>query len=204
MARKLKSDKVLFIATLLLVCASIVMVYSASARRRAASGSTSPICFLTKQALWTRPRPGGAGDRDAHRLPHLPERHVHLGRCSALVGLMLVGVLFSAPVNGTRRWFSVGGLGIQPSELAKIAVRALHGADARTPACTASTSCGTRCCRSPSSSARMVALILLAARLRHGGVAAADRRRDGVRRRAELPLSGRRGARRAAGALSSS
>ena len=34
---------------------------------------------------------------------------------------MLVGVLFSAPVNGTRRWFGVGGLGIQPSELAKIA-----------------------------------------------------------------------------------
>ena len=31
MARKLKSDRVLFMATLLLVCASIVMVYSASA-----------------------------------------------------------------------------------------------------------------------------------------------------------------------------
>jgi cell division protein FtsW len=34
---------------------------------------------------------------------------------------MLIGVLFSAPVNGTRRWFNLGGLGIQPSELAKIA-----------------------------------------------------------------------------------
>ena len=31
MARKLKSDKLLFTATLLLVCASLVMVYSASA-----------------------------------------------------------------------------------------------------------------------------------------------------------------------------
>jgi cell division protein FtsW len=30
-------------------------------------------------------------------------------------------VLFSAPINGTRRWFAVGGLGIQPSELAKVA-----------------------------------------------------------------------------------
>src|SRR5439155_6556805 len=38
-----------------------------------------------------------------------------------LVVLMLVGVLFSAPINGTRRWFAVGGLGIQPSELAKVA-----------------------------------------------------------------------------------
>ena len=31
MARKLKSDKLLFTATLALVCASLVMVYSASA-----------------------------------------------------------------------------------------------------------------------------------------------------------------------------
>jgi cell division protein FtsW len=37
------------------------------------------------------------------------------------VVLMLIGVLFRAPVNGTRRWFGVGGLGIQPSELAKVA-----------------------------------------------------------------------------------
>jgi cell division protein FtsW len=33
---------------------------------------------------------------------------------------MLIAVLFSVPVNGTRRWFGVGGLGIQPSELAKL------------------------------------------------------------------------------------
>ena len=35
--------------------------------------------------------------------------------------MLLVLVLFSAPVNGARRWFNVGGLGIQPSEIAKIA-----------------------------------------------------------------------------------
>jgi cell division protein FtsW len=39
----------------------------------------------------------------------------------AAVGLMLVAVLFSRPINGTRRWFGVGGFGIQPSELAKLA-----------------------------------------------------------------------------------
>jgi cell division protein FtsW len=29
-------------------------------------------------------------------------------------------VLFRAPINGTRRWFGVGGIGVQPSELAKM------------------------------------------------------------------------------------
>src|SRR5262249_51884100 len=37
-----------------------------------------------------------------------------------VVALMLVAVLFSRPINGTRRWFGVGGFGVQPSELAKI------------------------------------------------------------------------------------
>jgi cell division protein FtsW len=32
-----------------------------------------------------------------------------------------VAVLFREPINGSRRWFSVGGFGIQPSELAKLA-----------------------------------------------------------------------------------
>ena len=42
------------------------------------------------------------------------------GPCLALVAFALVGVYFSAPVNGARRWFGVGGIGVQPSELAKL------------------------------------------------------------------------------------
>jgi cell division protein FtsW len=37
-----------------------------------------------------------------------------------VAGVALVAVLFSPPVNNARRWFSLGGLGIQPSELAKL------------------------------------------------------------------------------------
>ena len=29
-------------------------------------------------------------------------------------------MLFSPPVNNARRWFGVGGIGVQPSELAKL------------------------------------------------------------------------------------
>jgi cell division protein FtsW len=38
----------------------------------------------------------------------------------AVVAATLVAVLFSSPINGTRRWFGFGGLGVQPSEFAKI------------------------------------------------------------------------------------
>ncbi|HUU33843.1 MAG TPA: putative peptidoglycan glycosyltransferase FtsW, partial [Vicinamibacterales bacterium] len=38
-----------------------------------------------------------------------------------VVAVMLVAVLFSREINGSRRWFGVGGFGIQPSELAKLA-----------------------------------------------------------------------------------
>ena len=118
-ARKLKSDRVLFTATLLLVCASIVMVYSASAVV-ALERFDQPYFFLTKQALWTVL--GLAVLAIAMRIDYRTYRNdTFIWGTLAVVGLMLVAVLFSAPVNGTRRWFNLGGLGIQPSELAKIA-----------------------------------------------------------------------------------
>ena len=51
MARKLKSDRILFTAALLLVCASIVMVYSASAVV-ALERFQQPYFFVTRQVLW--------------------------------------------------------------------------------------------------------------------------------------------------------
>jgi len=119
LARKLKSDKVLFTATLLLVCASIVMVYSASAVV-ALERFQQPYLFLTKQGLWTVL--GLAVLAVAMRVDYRTYRNEAFVWCLVgAVALMLVAVLFSAPVNGTRRWFGIGGLGIQPSELAKVA-----------------------------------------------------------------------------------
>jgi cell division protein FtsW len=118
-ARKLKSDRVLFSATLLLVCASIVMVYSASAVV-ALERFDQAYFFLIKQALWAVL--GLAVLAIAMRIDYRTYRNdPFVWGAIAFVVLMLVGVMFSAPVNGTRRWFNLGGLGIQPSELAKIA-----------------------------------------------------------------------------------
>jgi cell division protein FtsW len=117
-ARTLKYDKVLFTATLLLVSVSIVMVYSASAIV-ALERYQQPYLFLTKQVMWVAL--GLAVLRVAMRIDYRTYRNeAVIWTLLGLVGLTLVAVLFSAPINGTRRWFGFGGLGVQPSEFAKI------------------------------------------------------------------------------------
>jgi cell division protein FtsW len=118
-ARKLKSDKVLFIATLLLVCASVVMVWSASAVM-AMERFGQPYLFLTKQAMWAAL--GLAVLAVAMRIDYrLYRQDAFIWGLLAVVGVMLIAVFFRDPINGTRRWFGFGLLGIQPSELAKVA-----------------------------------------------------------------------------------
>src|SRR5437660_1130086 len=118
MARKLKSDKVLFLATLLLVCASVVMVYSASAVL-AMQRYNQPYLFLIKQGMWAAL--GLAAMSVAMRFDYRNYREPSFIWMSlGVVGLALVAVLFSAPINGSSRWFGIGGIGVQPSELAKL------------------------------------------------------------------------------------
>ena len=120
MARKLKSDRVLFLATILLVGLSILFVYSASAMV-AQERYQQPYLFLTKQAMWALLGLGILGivmrvDYRNYRQP------AFIWSSLAIVAFGLLAVLFSPPVNNARRWFALGGLGIQPSELAKICV----------------------------------------------------------------------------------
>ena len=118
MARKLKSDNVLFITTILLVGVSVVMVYSASTVM-AMERYHQPYLFLTKQLMWAVL--GVALMWIVMRLDYrIYRQRPFIWTALALVVLCLVGVLFSPPVNGAKRWFSVMGLGIQPSELAKV------------------------------------------------------------------------------------
>ncbi len=118
MARKLKSDKFLFTATLLLVCTSVVMVYSASAVV-AMDNNNDPYLFLFKQATFALL--GLFLVQLVMRIDYRNYRQpVVIWTGLAIVGLLLVAVLFGRPIKGATRWLNIGGLGIQPSELAKI------------------------------------------------------------------------------------
>lgn len=120
MARKLKSDKLLFTATVLLVCTGVVMVYSASAVISLERGHV-PYMLLFKQLAWAL-----IGlllvpvvmriDYRTYRQPAV------IWMALAVVGIALVAVLFARPVKGATRWLNIGSFGVQPSELAKIAI----------------------------------------------------------------------------------
>jgi cell division protein FtsW len=120
MARKLKSDKLLFTATLLLVCTSVVMVYSASAVM-AMEKQHDPYLYLFKQGTWAL--------IGLCLMPLIMRIDYRLYRQPAVIwtGLVVVvlalaAALFGTPVNGASRWLGLGPLGVQPSELAKIVV----------------------------------------------------------------------------------
>ena len=120
MARKLKSDKWLFIATLVLVCASLVMVYSASAVI-AMERFQKPNFFLFKQATFALL--GLVLMPVLMRIDYRNYRQpIVLWTALAMVGFALVAVLFGPRINGARRWFGIAGIGVQPSEFAKLVV----------------------------------------------------------------------------------
>jgi cell division protein FtsW len=120
MARKLKSDKLLFTATVLLVCTSVVMVYSASAVV-ALENNGDPYLYLFKQGTWALL--GVALVPLMMRIDYRNYRQpVVIWTGLAVVLLALIAVLFAHPINGATRWLGGGGFGIQPSELAKIVV----------------------------------------------------------------------------------
>src|SRR5713101_4218634 len=118
MARTLKSDRLLFWATLLLVGASVVMVYSASAVQ-ALTKYDRPYYFLFKQLAWALL--GFVLLLAAMRVDyHQYRRPALIWSLLAVVVVALLSVFLFGPINGTRRWLSVDGVSLQPSELAQL------------------------------------------------------------------------------------
>ena len=118
MARKLKSDKWFFTATLLLVCTSVVMVYSASAVV-AMQDANNPYLYLFKQGTWALL--GLLIVQLLMRIDyHNYRQPVVIYTALLIVCIGLVAVLFGREIKGANRWLNIAGLGIQPSELAKL------------------------------------------------------------------------------------
>ena len=122
MAKKLAFDKVLFVAVLVLLLGGLVMVYSTTVfnvdpTRQSALSSTP---FL-KQVL-----AAGVGLLAMVAAMHVDYRLLRRPAVAyAIVGgilALLVLTLLSPAVNKTHRWIFVGGVSIQASELAKIAI----------------------------------------------------------------------------------
>jgi cell division protein FtsW len=115
MARRLKSDRLLFWATLFLVGVSVVMVFSASAVQFGASASGP----FVKQAVWAVL--GVAALLIVMRIDyHEFQRPAVIWALLVVTGVALLAVFAFAPKKNTHRWIVVGPLSLQPSELAKL------------------------------------------------------------------------------------
>jgi cell division protein FtsW len=118
--RRLENDKLLFGVTLGLCLLGAVMIFSASAVTAQQEFGHSYF-FLLRQAAWLVL--GLAGMFVLMRTDYRKLREpvvVYSVLCA--VGLMLVGAFFLDKSHATHRWIRFGPIGIQPSELAKLAV----------------------------------------------------------------------------------
>jgi cell division protein FtsW len=118
--RRLENDRWLFGVTLALCLLGAVMVFSASAVTADHQYGRSYI-FLVRQAVWLVFGLFGmfALMRTDYRRLREPAV-VYTAVCVVL--LMLVGTFFLDKSHATHRWIKFGPLGIQPSELAKLAI----------------------------------------------------------------------------------
>ena len=110
---------VLVLVTLGLVAFGLVMVYSASSAR-AAVAAGDPAYYLKRQAIYACIGLGALAVLS--RVHFRVLRRVGGPLLLASVGLLLAVLALGAPVNGARRWLSLGVVDFQPSELAKLAI----------------------------------------------------------------------------------
>ncbi len=120
MPRPLENDRWLFGVTLALCLLGAVMIFSASAVT-AEHQYGRPYIFLVRQAAWLILGIFGMFALMRTDYRRLREPAVV---CTAVcvVLLMLVGTFFLDKSHATHRWIKFGPIGIQPSELAKLAI----------------------------------------------------------------------------------
>ena len=120
MARKLASDKILFITLVALSLFGCVMIYSASAVS-AGEMSGNPYRYLVKQiaALVLGGIAAFAVYRTDYRIFAKP--WIVYGAYGVTLALA-VFTLFRPAINGAKRWIALGPMQLQPAELLKVAL----------------------------------------------------------------------------------
>ncbi|HEY2777476.1 MAG TPA: putative lipid II flippase FtsW [Gaiellaceae bacterium] len=119
MQRRELDSRLLIMVTLALVAFGLVMVYSATSAA-AAIGGNDPSYYLKRQAVYAA---AGivlmilAQRWDYRRLRALSPLLVLIS-LGSLVAVLAIG----PPINGARRWVSLGPAAFQPSELAKLSL----------------------------------------------------------------------------------
>ena len=120
MARTLRSDKLLFWATLLLVGVSVLMVYSASVVT-ALDQKQDLGRFFLKQFAWAVL--GVVLLLVVMRVDyHVYRRPAVIWTALGATTVLLLAVFLFEERNGTQRWLIFGGMSLQPSEFAKLAI----------------------------------------------------------------------------------
>lgn len=120
MARQLETDKVLFGTVVVLLLFGLIMVYSASAVI-AQEQYHSSYHFLFRQGIWAiigLTLMVFAMNFDYRRLA----KPVVIFPALAIQLMLLVVVLFLGPTHDTHRWFPIGPVTLQPSEISKVVV----------------------------------------------------------------------------------
>ncbi len=120
MAKRVSVDRWMFTVTTLLVFIGLVMIFSASAVM-AKERFGSAYEFLVKQLIWAIAGLAVmviAMKTDYKRLQHPALVFTLLG----FTTLFLISVFFMDRAHGTHRWFHLGPISFQPSELAKPAL----------------------------------------------------------------------------------
>jgi cell division protein FtsW len=114
--------RILLTATLCLLAAGAIMVYSASSARTLLEGQGDGTAYLVKYLMW------GAVGLVVMQLVSRMDLRVIRDVTPMLVGISFVLLLavevpgLGIQVNGATRWLGAGPLQFQPSELAKIAL----------------------------------------------------------------------------------
>ncbi len=115
-------DKLLILTILCIVAFGIVMVYSASSYH-AMANNQSPFKFAMRQGFIAL---GGiiAMLFIAYKLDYTRFAHMRLAWAfyGFAISLSILTLFIGEEINGARRWLSIGGITIQPSEIVKVAV----------------------------------------------------------------------------------